>query len=378
MTSNIPIIMSTTTKQLQGVNGGASGHPLSADGPAAKEKPFQTYLSASENDGTPCEQCQTVVPGTAEGSAFPLQLFREALDREDDQATDLAALLIAILQPSAPANQIHTASDTSGSTVVAGDPVSVFSPSQGGAPAAAQQGITMQGQDLLTDIEDDTVQKELSDLHFRTSTAGGSGEDAKPVSSEEFNLLQHPGTEHVVTAGEDVTHSASADLQDIEDAGKGTKSHAQLFSLHPHAEPAATAQGQGSGEAGAVRQTVPVTDLTGIHRPILRAVAAGERQLIIEIRPPDLGTLQIRLTSDGGIISADIKVDNQAVRDMLSVALPQIRSSMEESGVSLREFSVDLRRDPDPQNHRRENQAEQGKKEKEQRGGGDNFLNLFA
>ncbi|MCK7505583.1 MAG: hypothetical protein MZV70_16920 [Desulfobacterales bacterium] len=62
---------------------------------------------------------------------------------------------------------------------------------------------------------------------------------------------------------------------------------------------------------------------------------------------------------------------------MLSVALPQIRTSMEESGVSLREFSVDLRRDPDPQDDRREQQTGQDRKEKEQRGGGDHFPQPF-
>ncbi|HWR89613.1 MAG TPA: flagellar hook-length control protein FliK [Dissulfurispiraceae bacterium] len=357
------------------MSGGARGQTLSAGGITEKETPFQRYLSASENNGTPCEQCQTVISGTAEGSVFPLQLFKEALDREEDQAEDLAALLISVLRPSAPANQIHTAPDTSGSAVVAGDPVPAFSPLQGGAAAAAQEGMTVQGQDLHTDIGGDTVQKELNDAHFRMPPAGGQGEDVKPASEEEFGVLQNPATETVVTAGDDRAHIAVSDLQD---AGKSANEHIQVFVSHPQTALSGKGETQVSGESGAVRQTVTVTELTGIHRPILKALAAGERQLIIEIRPPDLGTLQIRLTSDRGIISADITVDSQAVRDMLSVALPQIRTSMEESGVSLREFSVDLRRDPDPQDDRREQQTGQDRKEKEQRGGGDHFLNLFA
>lgn len=375
MTSNIPLVTETTTHQLQGMSGGARGQTLSAGGIAEKETPFQRYLSASENNGTPCEQCQTVIPATAEGSVFPLQLFREALDREEDQAEDLAALLISVLRPSAPANQIHTAPDTSGSAVVAGDPVPAFSPLQGGAAAAAQEGMTVQGQDLHTEIGGDTVQEELNDAHFRMLPAGGQGEDVKPAPAEEFGVLQNAAAETVVTAGDDRAHIAVSDLQD---AGKSANQHIQVFASHPQTAPSGKGETQVSGESGAVRQTVTVTELTGIHRPILKALAAGESQLIIEIRPPDLGTLQIRLTADRGIISADITVDNQAVRDMLSVALPQIRTSMEESGVSLREFSVDLRRDPDPQDERREQQTGQNRKEKEQRGGGDHFLNLFA
>ncbi|MCK7505582.1 MAG: hypothetical protein MZV70_16915 [Desulfobacterales bacterium] len=105
-------------------------------------------------------------------------------------------------------------------------------------------------------------------------------------------MLQNPATETVDTAGDDRAHIAVSDLQD---AGKSANEHIQVFASHPQTAPSGKGETQVSGESGAVRQTVTFTELTGIHRPILKALAAGERQLIIEIRPPDLGTLQIRL-----------------------------------------------------------------------------------
>ena len=60
----------------------------------------------------------------------------------------------------------------------------------------------------------------------------------------------------------------------------------------------------------------------------------------LSLNPPDMGTLEIRLTVSGGDASAQFYSPNPVVRDAIDAALPKLRELMAQAGISLGETEV--------------------------------------
>jgi flagellar hook-length control protein FliK len=97
--------------------------------------------------------------------------------------------------------------------------------------------------------------------------------------------------------------------------------------------------------AGPAQETVPVSRLTSMDEVISKAVDAGQKNLVIRIDPPDLGNVQIRLSLDNGVLKAEVRVDSSIVKDAFNLVIPQIKTSLENSGIKVSEFHVDVRDD---------------------------------
>jgi flagellar hook-length control protein FliK len=131
-----------------------------------------------------------------------------------------------------------------------------------------------------------------------------------------------------------------------------------------------------SKDAGPAQQTLPVSRLSELSDPIVKTLESGNGNLVIKLSPPDLGTIQIRLKMENGILSADFKVDSTAVRDLFSVAIPQIKQSIEGSGIKTGNFFADLKEDSSSGGGRQQNtNQQQQRQQKEQKPG---FFDFFA
>ncbi|MBI5213761.1 MAG: flagellar hook-length control protein FliK [Nitrospirae bacterium] len=119
-----------------------------------------------------------------------------------------------------------------------------------------------------------------------------------------------------------------------------------------------------------VKEPVHVSRLHELGEPIAKTLGAGDKHLIIKLDPPDLGSIRIKLTMDNGVLKVDFKVESAAVKDMFSTVMPNIKASLEESGIKLSEFFVDVKEDRYPDEGRRhhaENGQQQQKQQKEQK-----------
>jgi flagellar hook-length control protein FliK len=131
-----------------------------------------------------------------------------------------------------------------------------------------------------------------------------------------------------------------------------------------------------SVHAGSASQEVfPVSKLTSVDEVISKAIDAGQKNLVIRIDPPDLGSVQIRLSFDNGVLKADVRVDSNAIKDSFNLALPQIKTSLENSGIKMSEFNVDVREDQYRNGHQRNNQDQQQKQDREFK---NSFSDFFA
>ena len=125
----------------------------------------------------------------------------------------------------------------------------------------------------------------------------------------------------------------------------------------------------------ASQEVVSVSKLTSVDEVISKAVDAGQKNLIIRIDPPDLGSVQIKLSFDNGVLKADVRVDSNAVKDSFNLALPQLKTSLENSGIKVSEFHVDVRED---QYSNGQGSNNQGQQQRQGRGLKNGFSDFFA
>jgi|WetSurMetagenome_2_1015567.scaffolds.fasta_scaffold00033_51 flagellar hook-length control protein FliK len=96
-----------------------------------------------------------------------------------------------------------------------------------------------------------------------------------------------------------------------------------------------------------VQETIPANKMSTVDGVIAKAVNTGQQDIVIRIDPPDLGSLHIRLSLDNGVLRADVRVDSAAVKDSFLAAMPQIKNALENTGIKVSDFHVDVRDDQD-------------------------------
>src|SRR5579883_452662 len=66
----------------------------------------------------------------------------------------------------------------------------------------------------------------------------------------------------------------------------------------------------------------------------------GSTEFHIRLDPPELGRVQIRLTTSGDEIHGQVLVANDSVKQMLESQMPELRQRLEAAGVNLQQFNI--------------------------------------
>jgi len=149
------------------------------------------------------------------------------------------------------------------------------------------------------------------------------------------------------------------------DAGNNTAFSAVTLQQAPRADDSQPAQ-----------ETLPVNKLNELSDPIMKTLGQGEKNLLVKLTPPDMGTIEIRLKMENGVLTAAFKVDSTAVKDLFSIAMPQIKNSIESSGIKTGDFFADLKDDRTADGGRQQDtNQQQQRQQKEQKPG---FFDFFA
>ncbi len=132
-----------------------------------------------------------------------------------------------------------------------------------------------------------------------------------------------------------------------------------------------------SSSLSAVKETIHISNIQDIDQIMAKMANSGQQKLVLRIDPPELGSIQIRLVLDNGVIRADFRVDSQAVKDSFNFAMPLIKTSLEDAGIKTGEFFVDLKEDY--YSDRKQGQERSGQNKNENGQKEDNsFFELFA
>lgn len=124
-----------------------------------------------------------------------------------------------------------------------------------------------------------------------------------------------------------------------------------------------------------VKEPIHVSRLNELAEVIEKTVKAGDKHLIIKLEPPDLGSIQIKLRMDNGMLRADLKVDSPVVKDLFSMAIPQIKTSLEDSGIRVSDFFVDVKEDYYSDRGRQQGDTNQQNKQNKKQ---EKFFDYFA
>ncbi len=97
---------------------------------------------------------------------------------------------------------------------------------------------------------------------------------------------------------------------------------------------------------GSSAQNLLLTTEKGVVEQVFlrlnNAYRDGNRNVLLQLHPPELGKLRIRLTSEKGKIRAHLQSQNEQVHDLLQKHLPRLRESLEEQGIQVEEMMVDV------------------------------------
>ena len=88
----------------------------------------------------------------------------------------------------------------------------------------------------------------------------------------------------------------------------------------------------------------PANPLRSVGEQILDSVRAsaspGDRQIVIRLQPPELGTVSVRLREQGDHLEGTIEVGKSDIRHEIEQALPDVVRGLQDAGVPIRRFDV--------------------------------------
>jgi flagellar hook-length control protein FliK len=68
----------------------------------------------------------------------------------------------------------------------------------------------------------------------------------------------------------------------------------------------------------------------------------GRNEIHIQLDPPELGRVQVKVSSDGGIVTTRIEVSMPEVRNLLEANMQQLRAGLEKANINIGQCSVSL------------------------------------
>jgi flagellar hook-length control protein FliK len=92
----------------------------------------------------------------------------------------------------------------------------------------------------------------------------------------------------------------------------------------------------------ALPSIVPLETARRVSERLLAAVKAGDRQVELQLDPPHLGRLRIRLELEGQHVSATLVTQTEAARALLMNQSADLQKSLAEQGLTLTAFDITL------------------------------------
>lgn len=90
---------------------------------------------------------------------------------------------------------------------------------------------------------------------------------------------------------------------------------------------------------------LPFTRLKEVSDIVFKALSSSQKTIIVQLEPPELGKILIKLSMDNSGLRADMKVDYPHVKEALSGLIPEIKSNLESTGLKVSDFLLDLMKD---------------------------------
>ncbi|ONI46153.1 hypothetical protein AN642_00835 [Epulopiscium sp. SCG-B10WGA-EpuloA2] len=226
-----------------------------------------------------------------------------------------------------------------------------------------------QNKDLIT-VDETIVQVDGDESITQQAITDVSKEIAKQAPRQEAKIEQHLNqqsanttntsttTTHTTTDTPSITTNtmtstaitASKDLGTNTNTNQqGSNSNNNLMNMNVNIE-AMASKLRGTNQATNLHNTQN-TQTPRMQTPIATQIIdkiqvvtlTDGSQITVDLDPRELGRLSLTVTENSGIVKADIKVESEKVKEMVLEQLDSLKQSLEEKGVTISEFSVDVR-----------------------------------
>lgn len=84
----------------------------------------------------------------------------------------------------------------------------------------------------------------------------------------------------------------------------------------------------------------PVEQVVRVVTP-LRRLGDGQHDLVLELRPADLGAVRVELSLDKGVVHLGLRAEVEQTNQLLRAALPELRQQLDAAGVMAGRVAVD-------------------------------------
>ena len=91
-----------------------------------------------------------------------------------------------------------------------------------------------------------------------------------------------------------------------------------------------------------VRNFFPAHLIDQVGKQISRSLLRGERVIRLQLKPPDLGTLRVKVDMKDNILKLGIITENSSVKELLLSNIHELREALVEQGVKLDRLDVQI------------------------------------
>ncbi|MEN2994785.1 MAG: flagellar hook-length control protein FliK [Thermodesulfovibrio sp.] len=91
---------------------------------------------------------------------------------------------------------------------------------------------------------------------------------------------------------------------------------------------------------------LPFSQIKEVSDIVFKAISSSQKTIIIQLEPPELGKILIKLSMDNSGVKADMKVDYPHVKEILMNLIPEIRNNLQSLGIKVSDFLLDLTKEP--------------------------------
>lgn len=178
--------------------------------------------------------------------------------------------------------------------------------------------------DTAEDGKGEAVKEAFADAGGKNADSFGGSRENETGNSDSFSGRTTESAPRVVTQQESSEHSTVI--------------------RHDAINPAAVDVIDQFSEAAGLQEQfsyIDAADLIDQFSTLTRNYSNGDTTLSMQLNPENLGRLTLDVTSDkAGAVSANIRVENEAVRDSLNAQLAEVKATLESAGIRVTSVEV--------------------------------------
>ena len=99
---------------------------------------------------------------------------------------------------------------------------------------------------------------------------------------------------------------------------------------------------QAAPKIASSRTIIPSYVTSQVGKGLARAVAQGDSELKLQLRPPELGRIIMTIDNLGSSLKVSVVTENQAARDILTSHANELKAALSSSGISITSFDVEM------------------------------------